>query len=103
MADEIIFRVFLALILICTGAIRAYYGVLSKRSGGRVSISGNKLIMAIVSIVGLFGAYLFFWLSDFPGLGGVVSASVAVMAALDWSFHGHRYNSSIFLGSSHPW
>jgi protein-S-isoprenylcysteine O-methyltransferase Ste14 len=66
--DEITFRMFLAFILICTGVIRAYYGISSRRSGGRTSISDNKLVSGIVGVVGLLGAYLLFGYLILPDL-----------------------------------
>nr|MDO8098291.1 isoprenylcysteine carboxylmethyltransferase family protein [Candidatus Njordarchaeota archaeon] len=82
MPDEVTFRMFLASILICTAAIRAYYGISSKRAGGRISISENKLITGIMSIVGLFGAYLLFGYLIFPDT--VVWSALPLPSWLRW-------------------
>jgi protein-S-isoprenylcysteine O-methyltransferase Ste14 len=116
LTDEIIFREFLAFILMCTGVIRAYYGISSKMSGGRVSISGNKLITAIVSIVGLFGTYLIFGYLIFPDLVAWsalplpswmrwigVSAGVATIPLFFWVHHtlGKYFSPALEVREKH--
>ena len=58
MADENVFRVALVTILVCAAVVRGYYGLRSKRSGGRLAISENRLVMGVMGLVGLVGAYL---------------------------------------------
>ena len=82
MTDETMFRVFLAFILASTGVIRAYYGISSKRSGDRISISENKFVMGIVSIAGLLGAYFLFGYLIFPDL--VAFSAIPLPSWLRW-------------------
>jgi protein-S-isoprenylcysteine O-methyltransferase Ste14 len=67
MTDENVFRTALITILVCAAAVRGYYGVRSRRSGGKLAISENRLVMGLMGLVGLVGAYLLIGYLLFPG------------------------------------
>jgi len=82
MTDEVVFRVLLVAVLVGAAAVRMVYGVSSKRSGGRLSVSENKLVMGVMGVVGLVGAYLLLGYLVFPGW--VAWAALPLPSWLRW-------------------
>jgi len=82
MADEVVFRILLVVILVGAAAVRMVYAVSSKRSGGRLSVSENKVVMGVMGVVGLVGAYLLIGYLVFPGW--VAWAALPLPSWLRW-------------------